>query len=207
MHQIGLHGRSFVTLILGFGCSVAAIMSSRTIENPKDRLATVLVTPLMSCGGRLPVYALLAAAFFTAWQGLVVFSMYAIGVVLAILLAWLFRKKLLAGESGHFVMELPPYRLPTITGVLAHTWERGWAFLSRAGTIIFCAVVVIWLLNYLDVLENIGRAVAPVFAPAGFGVGHFEATGRYAGSCLTKKYSLTAPHLMVRVTEHYVGNH
>jgi ferrous iron transport protein B len=169
MHRIGLHGRSFVTLILGFGCSVAAVMSSRTIENPKDRMATILVTPLMSCGGRLPIYALLAAAFFTAWQGLVVFSMYAIGVVLAILLAWLFRKKLLAGESGHFVMELPPYRLPTITGVLAHTWERGWAFLSRAGTIIFCAVVVIWLLNYLDILENIGRAVAPVFAPTGFG--------------------------------------
>jgi ferrous iron transport protein B len=95
--------------------------------------------------------------------------MYAIGVVLAILLAWLFRKKLLAGESGHFVMELPPYRLPTITGVLAHTWERGWAFLSRAGTLIFAAVVVIWFLNYFDILEHIGRAVAPVFAPTGFG--------------------------------------
>ena len=169
MHRIGLHGRSFVTLILGFGCSVAAVMSSRTIENPKDRMTTILVTPLMSCGGRLPIYALLAAAFFTAWQGLVVFSMYAIGVVLAILLAWLFRKKLLAGESGHFVMELPPYRLPTITGVLAHTWERGWAFLSRAGTLIFAAVVVIWFLNYFDILEHIGRAVAPVFAPTGFG--------------------------------------
>jgi ferrous iron transport protein B len=169
MHRIGLHGRSFVTLILGFGCSVAAIMSSRTVENPKDRLATILVTPLMSCGGRLPVYALLAAAFFTAYQGLVVFSMYAIGVVLAILLAWVFRKKLLTGESGHFVMELPPYRMPTIAGILAHTWERGWAFLSRAGTIIFSAVVVIWLLNYFDVLESIGRVIAPLFSPAGFG--------------------------------------
>lgn len=169
MHRLGLHGRSFVTLMLGFGCSVAAIMSSRTIENPKDRLATILVTPLMSCGGRLPIYALLAAAFFTAHQGLVVFAMYAIGVILAILLAWLFRKKLLPGESGHFVMELPPYRLPTITGVLTHAWEHGKAFLSRAGTLIFGAVIIIWFLNYFDVLENIGQAIAPVFTTAGFG--------------------------------------
>ncbi len=169
MHRIGLHGRSFVSLILGFGCSVPAIMATRTIENPRDRLVTILVTPLMSCGGRLPIYALFAAAFFTAYQGLVVFSMYTIGVVLAILLAWIFRRRLIAGESGHFVMELPPYRLPTVTGVLAHVWERGWAFISRAGTIIFCAVVIIWLLNYFDTLEHIGRAVAPIFAPTGFG--------------------------------------
>lgn len=169
MHRLGLHGRSFVTLMLGFGCSVAAIMSSRTIENPKDRLATILVAPLMSCGGRLPIYVLLAGAFFTAYQGLVVFGMYAIGVALAIILAWVFRKKLLSGESGHFVMELPPYRLPTIPGVLAHAWEHGKAFLTRAGTLIFGAVIVIWLLNYFGVLEHIGRAVAPVFAPAGFG--------------------------------------
>ena len=169
MHRIGLHGRSFVTLILGFGCNVPAIMASRTIENPRDRLVTILVNPLMSCGARLPVYALLAAAFFTAHQGLVVFSMYAIGAILAILLAWLFRKRLVPGESGHFVMELPPYRLPTITGVLAHMWERGWAFISRAGTMIFAAVILIWLLNYTGALEHIGRAIAPVFAPAGFG--------------------------------------
>ena len=169
MHRLGLHGRSFVTLMLGFGCTVAAIMSSRTIENPKDRLATILVTPLMSCGGRLPIYVLLAAAFFTAYQGLVVFAMYAIGVILAILLAWLFRKKLLPGESGHFVMELPPYRLPTITGVLAHAWEHGKAFLTRAGTLIFGAVIIIWFLNYFNLLESIGRVIAPVFSPAGFG--------------------------------------
>ncbi len=169
MHRIGLHGRSFVTLMLGFGCSVPAIMSSRTIENPQDRLVTILVTPLISCGAKLPVYALLAAAFFTAYQGLVVFSMYAMGIILAILLAWLFRKKLVPGESGHFVMELPPYRLPTVVTVLAHMWERGWAFLSRAGTLIFGAVVLIWFLNYFNVLEHMGRAIAPIFAPAGFG--------------------------------------
>jgi ferrous iron transport protein B len=169
MHKIGLHGRSFVPMMLGFGCNVPAILATRTIENPKDRLVTILVNPLMSCGARLPVYALLAGAFFTAHQGLVVFSMYAIGIILAILLAWLFRKRLFRGESGHFVMELPPYRLPTIKGVAMHTWERGRSFLFRAGTIIFSIVVVIWALDYTGALEPIGRAVAPVFAPAGFG--------------------------------------
>jgi len=169
MHRIGLHGRSFVPLMLGFGCNVPAIMAARTIENPKDRLVTIMVTPLMSCGARLPIYALFAAAFFTAYQGLVVSSMYAIGITLAIIMAWLFRKRLLPGESGHFVMELPPYRLPTITGVVTHMWERGHIFLMRAGTIIFSIVLFIWLLNYLGALEPIGKAIAPIFSPAGFG--------------------------------------
>lgn len=169
MHKIGLHGRSFVPMMLGFGCNVPAIMATRTIENPKDRLVTILVNPMMSCGARLPVYALFAAAFFTAHQGLVVFSMYGIGIVLAILLAWLFRKRLITGESGHFVMELPPYRLPTITGVVVHMWERGRVFLARAGTIIFSIVMLIWLLDYTGALEPIGRAIAPIFSPAGFG--------------------------------------
>lgn len=169
MHRIGLHGRSFVSLILGFGCNVPAIMASRTIENPRDRLVTILVTPLMSCGARLPVYALFVAAFFTAYQGAVVISLYTMGVILAILMAWLFRKKLVAGESGHFVMELPPYRLPTVKSVLLHAWDKTWAFVSRAGTIIFTVVVLIWLLDYFNVLENIGRAIAPVFSTAGFG--------------------------------------
>ena len=169
MHKIGLHGRSFVPMMLGFGCNVPAIMATRTIENPKDRLVTILVNPMMSCGARLPIYALFAAAFFTAHQGLVVFSMYAIGIILAILLAWLFRKRLITGESGHFVMELPPYRLPTITGVVVHMWERGKVFLIRAGTIIFSIVVLIWLLDYTGALEPIGRAIAPIFSPAGFG--------------------------------------
>ncbi len=169
MHKIGLHGRSFVPMMLGFGCNVPAIMATRTIENPKDRLVTILVNPLMSCGARLPVYALLAGAFFTAHQGLVVFSMYAIGIVLAILLAWIFRKRLVRGESGHFVMELPPYRMPTIKGVALHTWERGRSFLVRAGTIIFSIVIVIWALDYSGALEPIGRVIAPIFAPTGFG--------------------------------------
>jgi len=169
MHHIGLHGRSFLSLIIGFGCNVPAVMASRTIENPRDRLVTILVTPLMSCGARLPVFVLLAGAFFTRNQGLVVFSMYAIGVVAAIGMAWLFRRKLVPGESGHFVMELPPYRVPTVTNVAAHVWERGWAFISRAGTFIFMAVFVIWVMDYFNVLESIGRAIAPIFGPTGFG--------------------------------------
>ncbi len=169
MHRIGLHGRSFIPLVLGFGCNVPAVMAARTIENPRDRLVTILVTPLMSCGGRLPIYVLFAGAFFAAYQGLVVFAIYAIGITLSILLAWLFRRGLVRGESGHFVMELPSYRLPTIAGVLTHMWERGRAFLVRAGTIIFSAAVFVWLLDYVGALEPIGRAVAPVFSPAGFG--------------------------------------
>ncbi|MBA7596294.1 Fe(2+) transporter FeoB [subsurface metagenome] len=169
MHRIGLHGRSFIPLVLGFGCNVPAIMATRTIENPKDRLTTILINPFMSCGARLPIYILFAGAFFTSHQGLVVFSMYAIGIILATIMALVLRKTLLRGPSGHFVMELPPYRLPTITGLLMHTWERGKVFLIRAGTIIFAIVVLVWLLDYTGALEPIGRAIAPVFSPLGFG--------------------------------------
>jgi len=179
MHTIGLHGRSFIPMIMGFGCSVPAVMACRTIENHKDRLATILITPFMSCGARLPIYVLLAGAFFTANQGLVVFSMYLIGIIVAIITALVLRKGVLKGPSGHFVMELPPYRLPTISGLLMHTWERGREFLIRAGTIIFSVVVLVWLLSSLpwgveyasaeSVIGRIGSFIAPVFAPAGFG--------------------------------------
>jgi len=179
MHKIGLHGRSFIPMLLGFGCNVPAIMACRTIENPKDRLTTILINPLMSCGARLPIYILLAGAFFTAYQGLVVFSMYAIGIVLAIIMALVFRRWLLRGPSGHFVMELPPYRLPTITGVFVHMWERGRVFLIRAGSIIFGIVIFIWLLGSLpwgveygsaqSWLGQIGSFIDPVFGPLGFG--------------------------------------
>jgi len=169
MHRIGLHGRSFIPLLLGFGCNVPAIMACRTIDNEKDRITTILVNPLMSCGARLPIYVLLAAAFFPNNQGLVVWSMYLIGVVLAIVVAYIFRKRLLPGKSSHFVMELPPYRMPTVKGMTVHTWERGKLFLVRAGTIIFAVVVLVWFLDYVGAIEPIGRAIAPVFKPAGFG--------------------------------------
>ena len=179
MHKIGLHGRSFIPMILGFGCNIPGIMACRTIENPNDRLTTILINPFMSCGARLPIFVLLAGAFFTANQGLVVFSMYLIGVVVAIIMALILRKSILKGPSGHFVMELPPYRLPTVTGVLVHMWQRGRLFLIRAGTVIFGVVVVVWLLSSLpwgveyasaeSWIGQIGRFIAPVFAPCGFG--------------------------------------
>lgn len=179
MHKIGLHGRSFIPMILGFGCNIPGIMACRTIENPKDRLTTILINPFMSCGARLPIFVLLAGAFFPANAGLVVFSMYLIGVIVAIIMALILRKTILKGTSGHFVMELPPYRLPTATGVLVHMWERGSLFLRKAGTIIFGVVVLVWLLSSLpwgveyasaeSWIGQIGSFIAPVFAPCGFG--------------------------------------
>ena len=179
MHKVGLHGRSFIPMILGFGCNIPGIMACRTIENPKDRLTTILINPFMSCGARLPIFVLLAGAFFTAYQGLVVFSMYIIGIIVAIIMALVLRKSILKGPSGHFVMELPPYRLPTVTGVVVHMWERGRLFLIKAGTIIFGVVVLVWLLSSLpwgveyasaeSWIGQIGSFIAPVFAPCGFG--------------------------------------
>ncbi len=179
LHKVGLHGRSFIPMILGFGCTIPAVMACRTIENQRDRLTTILVSPFMSCGARMPVYILLAAAFFPARQGLVVWSLYIIGVIVAIIMASVFKRSILKGPSGHFVMELPPYRMPTLKGVFIHMWERGKHFLIRAGTIIFGAVVVVWLLSSLpwgveyassdSWIGSIGQVFAPLFAPAGFG--------------------------------------
>lgn len=179
MHKIGLHGRSFIPMILGFGCNIPGIMACRTIENPNDRLVTILINPFMSCGARLPIYVLLAGAFFPANAGLVVFSMYLIGILVATIMALVLRKGILRGPGGHFVMELPPYRAPTVTGILVHMWERGSLFLRKAGTIIFGVVVLVWLLSSLpwgveyasaeSWIGKIGTFVAPIFAPAGFG--------------------------------------
>ncbi len=179
MHKIGLHGRSFIPMILGFGCNIPGIMACRTIENPKDRLTTMLINPFMLCGARLPIFVLLVGAFFTAYQGLVMFSMYLLGILVAIAAAFVLRKTILKGESGHFVMELPPYRLPTVSGVIIHMWERGRMFLTKAGTIILGVVVVVWFLSSMpwgveyasadSWIGHIGSFIAPVFAPAGFG--------------------------------------
>ena len=169
MHKVGLHGRSFIPLVLGFGCNVPGVMATRTIENTRDRITTILINPFMSCGARLPIYVLLAGYFFTAHAGLVVFSMYAVGAAVAMLMALALRKTVLRGTSSHFVMELPPYRLPTLRGVLTHMWERGRLFLKKAGTFIFGVVVLIWVVDYFGALEPIGKAIAPIFAPCGFG--------------------------------------
>jgi ferrous iron transport protein B len=179
MHTLGLHGKSFIPLLIGFGCNVPAIMATRTLENKRDRMITILINPLMSCTARLPVYILFTAAFFSAHQGLVVFSLYILGLVLAVLMGMLFKRFLFKGETSHFVMELPPYRVPTLKGTLIHMWERGSIFIRKAGTIIFATVVLIWVLSSLpwgveyasqeSILGHIGSFVAPIFTPAGFG--------------------------------------
>ncbi len=148
MHKIGLHGKSFIPMLIGFGCSIPAIMATRTIEQRRDRLVTMMVTPLMSCGAKLPIYALIIPAFFPqAWYGRMLWIIYVIGIILAILSAKLLRSTLLKGEAIPFVMELPPYRLPTIKGVLLHTWERGRLYLKKAGTIILGVSILLWAMT------------------------------------------------------------
>ncbi len=148
MHKIGLHGKSFIPMLIGFGCSVPAIMATRTLENRRDRLVTMLVTPLMSCGARLPIYALIIPAFFPqVWHAPMLWLIYVIGIALAVLSAKLLRSTILKGESVPFVMELPPYRMPTLKSVLIHMWERGWLYLKKAGTIILCISILLWAMT------------------------------------------------------------
>ncbi len=148
MHKIGLHGRSCIPMLLGFGCNIPAILATRTIEDKKDRLVTILVNPFMSCGARLPVYTLLIGVFFDKKiAGNILFSLYLIGIVTAIAVAKLFRKYLFKGEAHPFVMELPPYRLPAFKGLLVHTLRKISLYLKKAGTIIFAGCVIVWFLS------------------------------------------------------------
>ncbi len=159
MHKIGLHGKSFIPMLIGFGCSVPAIMATRTLENRRDRLTTMLVTPLMSCGARLPIYALIIPAFFPkAWHGPMLWTIYVIGILLAVLSAKLLRSTVFKGESVPFVMELPPYRMPTLRGVLVHMWERGWLYLKKAGTIILGISIVLWAMTTFPGLPEADQA-------------------------------------------------
>ncbi len=178
MHRIGLHGKSFIPMIIGFGCNVPAVMATRILDNEKDRLITILINPLMSCSARLPVYILLAGAFFPHRGATVIMSLYLLGVALAALMAWLFRHFLFKGPESAFVMELPPYRLPTLKGTAIHMWERGRLFLQKAGTIILAASVLIWFLSALpwgveyaseaSYAGKLGHVIAPLLAPLGF---------------------------------------
>ncbi|WP_368204621.1 ferrous iron transport protein B, partial [Bacteroides caccae] len=196
MHKMGLHGKSFIPLIMGFGCNVPAIMASRTIENRKSRLITMLINPLMSCSARLPIYLLLVGAFFPNNASLVLLSIYAIGIFLAVLLARLFSKFLVKGDDTPFVMELPPYRMPTAKSIFRHTWEKGAQYLKKMGGIIMVASVIIWFLGYYpnhDAYETVaeqqensyigqlGRAIEPVIEPMGFdwklGIGLISGVG------------------------------
>ncbi|MDR2966945.1 MAG: ferrous iron transport protein B [Methanobacteriaceae archaeon] len=180
MHKlVGLHGKAFIPMILGFGCTVPGIMATRTMEHERDRLLTMLIIPFMSCSARLPVYAFFVAGFFTIYQGEIILSLYLIGIIVAIIVAFLLKKSLFKGMTSPFVMELPSYKLPSVKGVLMHTWEKGYAFIKRAGTIILAASVIIWILSSLpigveygaqeSITGQIGTFIAPIFAPLGFG--------------------------------------
>ena len=150
MRAVGLHGKSFIPLLLGFGCSVPAVMGARTLENKGDRMVTILVSPLMSCSARLPVYTVLIAAFFSeSMAGSVLFSIYFLGIILAILMALVFRKWLFPGTTEPFIMEMPPYHLPTLRSIAIHMWERSVLYLKKAGTLILAASILIWFItNY-----------------------------------------------------------
>ncbi|MDI3485861.1 MAG: ferrous iron transport protein, partial [Methanolobus sp.] len=187
MSKFGLHGKSFIPLVMGFGCNVPAIMATRTIEDTRDRLITILIAPFVSCGARLPVYVLLAGAFFGHDAGVVIFGLYALGILVAILSAKLMRSTILQGEDTPFIMELPSYKLPTLKGSLIHMWERGKIYLKKAGTIILIGVVGVWLLASIpapgssgtfaseevygtteSVIGMIGQILEPLVAPLGF---------------------------------------
>ena len=191
MHKIGLHGKSFIPMLTGFGCSIPAIMATRTLESRRDRLTTMLVVPLVSCGARLPIYALIIPAFFPeAWRAPMLWIIYVFGIVLAILCAKLLRATLFKGESVPFVMELPPYRLPTLKGIWIHMWDRGGAYLKKAGTVILAISVILWALTSFPKLDagdeslpaeeqqaaelahtvagRIGHAMEPLIRPLGF---------------------------------------
>jgi len=148
MHKIGLHGKSFIPLVMGFGCNVPAIMATRTLENKKDRILTMIITPFMSCSARLPVYVLLISAIFPQNQGLVLFSIYLIGIMLAVLTAILMKRIVFAKKEVPFVMELPPYRIPTMKNTSLHMWHKGEQYLKKMGTVILMASVLIWALGY-----------------------------------------------------------
>jgi ferrous iron transport protein B len=180
MESIGLNGKAFIPMIIGFGCNVPGIMGARTIEQPKERLLTIMLTPLMSCSARLSVYALFAGAFFVKHQALVVLSLYVLGIVVAMVVARIFSSSLLKGEQSVFVIELPPYRVPQGLTLWRSTWEKGKGFVRKAGTFIFAGSVFIWLLTYAgpngfnvemddSFLAMIGGILAPLFQPLGFG--------------------------------------
>ena len=191
MHKIGLHGKSFIPLIMGFGCNVPAVMATRTLENRSDRILTMLINPYMSCSARLPLYTLMTAAFFASNQALVTLSIYLLGIVMAALTAILLRKTSFKRSDAPFVMELPPYRIPTLRSVLKHMWEKAAQYLKKMGGVILIASIIVWALGYFPQYEpapdteyteqewsslqqensyigRLGHFIEPVISPLGF---------------------------------------
>lgn len=183
MHGMGLHGKSFIPMIMGFGCNVPAIMATRTIESRNSRLITMLVLPFMSCSARLPIYIMIIGAFFASYQSLIMLSLYAIGIVVAIVMSRVLKRFLIKNDDTPFVMELPPYRFPTAKAIWRHTWSKGKQYLKKMGGIILVASIIVWFLGYYpnhdaysslqeqqenSYLGKIGKTIEPVFTPNGF---------------------------------------
>ena len=194
MHAIGLHGKSFIPMLLGFGCNVPAIYATRTLENPRDKALTALLVPLMSCGARLPVYVVFIGAFFPTHAGMVLWSLYVMGIALAIVMGLIFKRTLFRGEAPMFIMELPPYRMPSFKSLVIHTWEKGKHFLIKAGTYILAVSILVWfLLNLPWGVENkkdsylgqIGQTAAPLLKPLGFG--NWEAASSLMAGVIAKE--------------------
>ena len=217
MHKMGLHGKSFIPLIMGFGCNVPAVMSTRTIESHRSRLITMLILPFMSCSARWPIYIMITCTFFALkYQSLVILSLYAIGIIMAIIAGGLFSRFVFKGEDTPFVMELPPYRFPTAKAIARHTWERGKQYLHKMGTTILVASIIVWALGYFphndklshaeqleqSYIGRIGKTVEPVFKAQGFdwkldvgliaGVGAKEIVASTIGVIYTDNEDITA---------------
>lgn len=178
MHAMGLHGKSFIPMLLGFGCNMPAIYATRTLENPRDRALTALLIPLMSCGARLPVYVVFVSAFFAAHSATVLWSLYVMGILLAMVMGVIFKRTLFRGEAPMFIMELPPYRMPSFRSLMIHTWEKGKHFVVKAGVFIFAFSIIAWFLLHLpwgvedkkdSYLGQVGQVIAPALKPLGFG--------------------------------------
>lgn len=210
LENVGLNGKAFIPMIIGFGCNVPGVMAARTIETKKERLLTILLLPLMSCSARFPVYALFIGAFFGKNGALIVLSLYVLSIVMALLLAKLFSSTILKGEKSIFLIELPPYRLPSLKVLWKSTWDKGKGFLKKAGTFIFAGSVLIWLLTYLgpgglDVemdqsfMALIGSVMAPVLAPLGFGT--WEAGASLLTGFLAKEAIISAMNIIYAVPD------
>ncbi|MTI59516.1 MAG: ferrous iron transport protein B [Firmicutes bacterium] len=195
MSSFGLHGKSFIPLLIGFGCNVPGVMATRTLENKSDRMITILVNSFMSCSARLPVYVVFAGVFFPGNEGNVIFSLYVLGILVAIVMAKLFKSFLFKGVVSPFVLELPQYRMPSLKGTIIHMWERGRLFIKKAGTLIFSVVVLIWLLSSLPLgveyasqhsfIGKIGSFLSPLFAP--LGLGNWQSTAALIFGILAKE--------------------
>ncbi len=218
MHILGLHGKSFLPMLVGFGCTVPALYATRTLENEKDRILTGLLVPFMSCGARLPVYVLFSAIFFPKRAGLIVFSLYLLGIITAIVLGIILKNTVFKGkELSAFVMELPPYRIPTLRSIWSHMWERTSEFVRKAWSLILVTSVILWFLTAIPVggagqfadveisnsaFASVSKVISPILKPLGFG--SWETSGALVTGFVAKEVvvtTLTQVHSLEELTD------